>query len=71
MSPRIYSKINPDRPRIACRLLSKAGDDAQQTQASPTREHFGGLFGPDLKCNEQVQLREGVTGGNLPKFGSK
>jgi hypothetical protein len=33
-------------------------------------EHVGGLFGPDCKRDEQVKLREGVTGGNLPKFGS-
>jgi hypothetical protein len=48
------SWINPDRPRIACRRLSKAGDDARPTQASPTREHVGGLFGPDCKRDEQV-----------------
>jgi hypothetical protein len=49
MSPEVFPHINPDRPRIAYRLLSKVGDDAQPTQASPTWEHVVGLFGPDCK----------------------
>ena len=50
---RKITRLNPDPPRDADRRLSKVGDVARRTQASPTREHVGGLFGPDCKGDEQ------------------
>ncbi len=63
-------RLNRDPPRDADRRLSKVGDVARRTQASPTREHVGGLFGPDCKGNELVDCL-GMFVQEPRAFGSK